>query len=135
MSCIVYIGLGSNQENPARQVLSAMDEINQLAHVTVLTRSSLYQTKPWGMVDQPDFINAVIQCKTSLSPRALLEQLLLIEKSHGRVRKEKNGPRTLDCDILLYDNEALNEPGLEIPHPMITTRAFVLFPLAQIAPD
>ncbi len=135
MSSIVYIGLGSNQDNPILQVLTAIEEINQLASVTVLAKSSLYQTKPWGIVDQADFINAVIKCETSMSPQDLLSKLLSIELSHGRIRKEKNGPRTLDCDILLYDQLAIDEPELTIPHPGITSRAFVLYPLVEIAPD
>ncbi len=135
MSFIVYIGLGSNQNNPTLQVLYAMDEINHLESTTVLARSSLYQTKPWGILEQADFINAVIECETSLVPQELLAQLLAIEKNHGRIRKEKNGPRTLDCDILIYDQRSINEPDLIIPHPGVTTRAFVLVPLAEIAPN
>jgi 2-amino-4-hydroxy-6-hydroxymethyldihydropteridine diphosphokinase len=88
-----------------------------------------------GYADQPDFVNAVAQIETQLAPRELLEQLLAIEREQGRVREVPNGPRTLDLDILLYGGRTLREPGLTIPHPRMLERAFVLAPLAEIAPD
>ncbi len=131
---LVYIGLGSNQQFPLEQIRNAIVEIED-ENTSVLATSSLYLTKPWGIEAQPDFINAVILCETTLSAQTLLHRLLAIEQAHGRIRKEKNGPRTLDCDILLYGNEVINEHELTIPHPGITTRAFVLIPLAEIAPN
>lgn len=130
-----YIALGANLGEPERQVARAMDEIGALAGVRVTARSSLYRTAPVGYRDQPDFINAVIALETDLTPRALLEALLAIERGHGRERQFPNAPRTLDLDILLYDGVRLQEPGLTIPHPRMHERAFVLQPLAEIAPD
>jgi len=97
--------------------------------------SSLYRSAPVGYLDQPDFTNAVARIETALPPRALLDQLLAIERRYGRVRDFANAPRTLDLDILLYDECVVQEPGLTIPHPRVHERAFVLVPLAEIAQD
>jgi 2-amino-4-hydroxy-6-hydroxymethyldihydropteridine diphosphokinase len=97
--------------------------------------SSLYRSAPVGYLDQPDFINAVAQIETGLTPRALLDRLLAIERRYGRVRDFPNAPRTLDLDILLYAECIVQEPGLTIPHPRMHERAFVLVPLVEIAPE
>jgi 2-amino-4-hydroxy-6-hydroxymethyldihydropteridine diphosphokinase len=96
--------------------------------------SSLYRTAPVGKLDQPDFVNAVALLATALSPRELLEELLAMEARHGRVRGERNGPRTLDLDVLLWGDRVIYEPGLEVPHARMHERAFVLLPLAEISP-
>jgi 2-amino-4-hydroxy-6-hydroxymethyldihydropteridine diphosphokinase len=135
MKHIAYIGLGSNLASPAMQVLQAMDAIDTLAGIRVLARSGLYRSAPVGYLDQPDFINAVVQIETSLSPRDLLQVLLDLEHENGRTREFQNSPRTLDLDILLYENLQHHEHGLTVPHPQMHKRAFVLLPLLEIAPD
>jgi 2-amino-4-hydroxy-6-hydroxymethyldihydropteridine diphosphokinase len=129
-----FIALGSNLEEPVAQVNRAMREIANLPQTQQIRASSLYSTAPVGYIDQPPFINAVVQISTALSPQALLTALLNIEAEHLRHRILRNGPRTLDCDILLYGNLAVNEANLHIPHPRLHQRAFVLVPLAEIAP-
>lgn len=135
MEHTVFVGLGSNLADPHAQVLQAMRELAHLPQVRVVGRSSLYRSAPVGYVDQPDFINAVAQLQTSLSPRALLDALLALEQRCGRTREFINAPRTLDLDVLLYDDLQLHEHGLTIPHPQMHLRAFVLQPLLEIAPD
>src|SRR5688572_25557939 len=97
--------------------------------------SSLYASAPVGHAEQPDFVNAVAKIETALDPRPLLDALLAIERRRGRVREFPNAPRTLDLDILLYGELSVNEPGLNIPHPRMHERAFVMIPLAEIAPN
>ncbi len=112
-----------------------MIELGGLPETELLARSALYRTAPVGPADQPEYINAVASLKTHLSPRALLEALQAVERLHGRQRDGTRwGPRTLDLDILLYGDEHLSEPGLQIPHPEMGWRAFVLVPLADVAP-
>lgn len=130
-----FIGLGSNMVGPDAQVLRAMDAIATLPQTRVLARSSLYRSAPVGYLDQPDFINAVVQVETALAPRALLEALLALEQAQGRTREFQNAPRTLDLDVLLYDDLQHHEHGLTVPHPQMHKRAFVLLPLLEIAPD
>ena len=101
----------------------------------LVARSKLYRTTPVGFVDQPDFINACAVVETALAPRALLDALLAVEARHGRVRDVPNGPRTLDLDIVLYGDRAIDEPGLRVPHPRAHERAFVLVPLVDAWPD
>jgi len=133
---VAYVGLGSNLSDPAAQVRQAMAELNGLPESELLARSPLYRTAPVGPADQPDYVNAVVSLKTRLSPRGLLEALQAIERAHGRQRDGTRwGPRTLDLDILLYGDERLSEPGLQIPHPEMGGRAFVLVPLADVAPS
>lgn len=129
------MGLGSNLEDPVRQVLSALEALGRLPHTRVNARSSLYRSAPMGRLDQPDFINAVAELETGLSARALLEGLLAVEAGHGRTRSTPNAPRTLDLDLLLVGDEVISEPGLEVPHPRMHERAFVLLPLSEIDPD
>ena len=130
-----FVALGANLVEPQAQVRAALAELARLPQSTLVAASSLYRTAPVGLAGQPDFINAVAALDTSLSPDDLLEALFAIERSFGRVRKEKNGPRTLDLDLLLYDNQIIDTPHLHLPHPRLHLRAFVVVPLAEIAPD
>ena len=131
----VFIALGSNLEDPVFQVRKALDEIAILPECNLLSCSSLYRSAPIGKCDQPDFINAVVQIETTLSPYNLLKALLQIEQNHGRVRRLPNGPRTLDLDILMYDKLECNKHNLILPHPRMHQRAFVLKPLMEISKD
>lgn len=135
MPRIAYLALGSNLDDPAAQVKNAMAALDTLPHTRVLNRSSLYRSAPVGYLDQPDFINAVVQVETELAPHALLDAMLALEQARGRTREFTNAPRTLDLDLLLYDDLVLHEHGLTIPHPEMHRRAFVLQPLLEIAPD
>jgi len=131
-----YIGVGSNLDDPVRHVSEAIEDIAALEGVQRVTSSSLYRSAPMGPAGQPDFINAVVAIRTSLSARQLLAGLQAIENAHGRVRgRERWGPRTLDLDLLVYGAETIAEPDLTVPHPGIARRNFVLLPLAELAPD
>ena len=130
-----YIALGANLGRPEDQVRAGFEELAMLPQTRLARMSSLYRTAPVGFAAQPDFVNAVAQIETALEPRALLDALIAIERRHGRVRDVPNGPRTLDLDIALYDEVELDEPGLTVPHPRMHERAFVMVPLAEIAPD
>lgn len=132
---IAFVALGSNLDAPREQVARGMLEIGALPETRLVKRSSLYRTAPVGFLEQPDFINAVVMVETALAPHALLDGLLAIERRHGRVREFTNAPRTLDLDVLLYGDLVLHEHGLTLPHPRMHERAFVLQPLAEIAPD
>ncbi|MGR2740683.1 2-amino-4-hydroxy-6-hydroxymethyldihydropteridine diphosphokinase [Billgrantia sp. Q4P2] len=130
-----YVGLGSNLDDPADQVRRALDELDSLPLTRCLAASRLYASRPVGPQDQPDFINAVAHLRTRLSPLALLDQLQALEQRHRRVRQRHWGPRTLDLDLLLYGNETLTLPRLQVPHREMASRAFVLLPLAELAPQ
>ena len=132
---LAYIGLGSNLENPRAQVEQALVELEAIPESELLATSPLYRSAPVGPGDQPDYINAVALLETSLTPLALLDALQAIEHSHQRVRIEHWGPRTLDLDILLLDQQTIDSERLKVPHPYLTQRNFVLYPLADIAPD
>lgn len=129
------IALGSNLDGPEARVRRAFGELDALPSTRLAARSSLYRTAPVGFADQPAFVNACALVETGLGPRRLLEALLAIERSHGRVRDVPNGPRTLDLDIVLYGSLALHEHGLTLPHPRAHERAFVLEPLLEVWPD
>ncbi len=129
-----YVGVGSNLEDPQAQVLRAFDELARLPDSRLTARSSLYRTAPVGHTAQPDFVNAVAGLETRLRAQRLLAELRAIEARHGRQRSFPNAPRTLDLDLLLYGESEINEPGLIVPHPRMHERAFVLAPLAEIAP-
>lgn len=131
----VFIALGSNLENPISQIQQAFDELKQLPGTHLINHSSLYKSAPVGRLDQPDFINAVAFIETNLAPHDLLKALLGIEHCHGRVRESLNAPRTLDLDILMYDDLQCHDEELTLPHPRMSQRAFVLKPLMEIAPD
>ena len=131
----VFVALGSNLNDPVQQILSALDALKRIPATRVLTSSSLYRSRPMGGIDQPDFVNAVAELATRLPALNLLEQLQRIERDHGRVRDApRRGPRTLDLDLLLYGDETIRTPQLEVPHPGIAERDFVLYPLCEIAP-
>lgn len=129
------VALGANIGEPLRQIEAAFAALAALPGTRLVVRSSLYRSAPVGYADQPDFINAVAVIETALAPHALLDALLAIERRHGRVREFPNAPRTLDLDIVLYGDVVLQEPGLTIPHARMLERAFVMVPLAEIAPD
>ncbi|GAB5604531.1 2-amino-4-hydroxy-6-hydroxymethyldihydropteridine diphosphokinase [Sideroxyarcus sp. TK5] len=135
MSHTAFIGLGSNLAEPAAQVNHALRALGELPQTRLLKVSSLYRSAPVGYLDQPDFINAVAQVETGLAPRALLDALLALELECGRTREFKDAPRTLDLDVLMYDDLVHHEHGLTVPHPQMHLRAFVLLPLLEIAPD
>ena len=132
---IAYIALGANLGDPAATVNAAFAALDRLPHSRLLAKSALYRTAPVGIADQPEFVNAAARIETTLAPEALLDALLAIEQAFGRVRAERNGPRTLDLDLLLYDELRLATPRLILPHPRLHLRAFVLQPLAELAPD
>lgn len=132
---LCYLGLGSNLDHPARQIERAMVQLRQWPDCRCIARSSLYASAPIGPQDQPDFINAVIALDTSLPPLALLDAAQALEQAAGRKRLRHWGERTLDVDVLLYGNEIIDLARLSVPHPQLHQRAFVLKPLAEIAPD
>jgi 2-amino-4-hydroxy-6-hydroxymethyldihydropteridine diphosphokinase len=133
----VYIGLGGNLADPVRTIHSARQLLVAEENIHELAFSSLYRSSPMGPADQPDYINAVMCIATTLDPLSLLDTLQRIELNHGRVRHgEQWGPRTLDLDMLLYGDVLLEDPRLKLPHPGLTVREFVLYPLSEIAsPD
>ena len=134
-----YIALGANLPSPAGSPSQTLDaaiaRLSELGHIT--SQSPYYITEPVGFADQPSFLNAAVALETTLDPQSLLDHLLQIERSLGRDRTHiiPNGPRTLDLDILLYGGQIIHSPGLVIPHPRMAERAFVLTPLAAIAPN
>ncbi len=135
-SHLAYIGLGSNLQQHSQQIQAALQALKQLPTTRLIGHSSLYRSPPLGPADQPDYINAVAILSTELSPHALLFLLQAIETQQGRVRNGLRwGPRTLDLDILLYDNLCLTDSRLTLPHPGFYERAFVLCPLYECAPD
>lgn len=129
-----YVALGSNLDDPLAQVRAGAQALGKLPGTRLVCCSSLYRTAPVGVTEQPDFINAVCEVDTSLPTGTLLQALLGIERTHGRQRDIPGGPRTLDLDLLLYGELACHEPGLTLPHPRLHERAFVLYPLSEIAP-
>lgn len=135
MTAIAYIALGANLGDPLRTVRAAITALQEMPNARFIAGSSLYRTAPVGLKHQPDFINAVVELETALAPAELLTRLFAIEAAFGRVRSIRNAPRTLDLDLLLYGDQILDLPELTLPHPRMTERAFVLAPLAEIAPD
>ena len=132
----VYIGLGSNLAEPRHQLRSALDALTRIPDTQLAAVSSLYLSDPLGPPDQPRYHNAVAALNTSLPPLALLDALQAIELAHGRQRKaERWGPRTLDLDILLFGDRLISDARLTVPHYHMHARAFVLYPLTEIAPD
>jgi 2-amino-4-hydroxy-6-hydroxymethyldihydropteridine diphosphokinase len=129
-----YVALGANLGDPAATVRAALAALADLPASRVVRASSLFRTAPVGLADQPDFINAVAELATGLEPTELLAALLRVEQDFGRRRAGRNGPRTLDLDLLLYGDRQIHLPGLTVPHPRMHLRAFVLLPLAEIAP-
>ncbi len=131
---LAYIGLGSNLGKPVDQISTALAELAELPACELAAASSLYRSAPLGPQDQPDYINAVVALRTTLNPLELLKALQTIEQAHERVRQERWGPRTLDLDLLLYDDLRIGSEVLTVPHPEIYHRNFVLTPLYEIAP-
>jgi 2-amino-4-hydroxy-6-hydroxymethyldihydropteridine diphosphokinase len=130
------VGLGSNLADPVAQVRRALEELADIPETRVTARSPLYRSAPLGSQDQPDYINAVAALDTRLAPLELLASLRDIERIHGRVRDGTRwGPRSLDLDLLLYGDVAMDTPELSLPHPGLPERAFVLYPLFDIAPQ
>ena len=130
-----YVGLGANLGDRERTIARALDLLRAAAGVRVAAVSSLRETEPVGYADQPPFLNGAAALDTELGPRALLELLLGIERTLGRVREgPRFGPRTIDLDVLLYGDEAVDEPGLTVPHPRLHERRFALEPLAELDP-
>lgn len=131
-----YIGIGGNLDDPVSQVRRALQALAVLPACRRVACSPLYRTAPvGGPPDQPDYINAVAALDTTLAPKNLLAALQALEEARGRVRTERWGPRTLDLDLLLYDRRVSDDPALTLPHPRLHERAFVLYPLYDIAPD
>lgn len=130
-----YIGIGSNIGDPIHYVKTAISALSKLERSNLEICSSFYITAPIGKLDQPNFVNAVVKLKTEFSASDLLHHLQKIESDNGRLRLEENGPRTLDLDILLYGQLTTNSVELAIPHPQLHLRAFVLYPLHEIAPE
>ncbi|CAB1276360.1 2-amino-4-hydroxy-6-hydroxymethyldihydropteridine diphosphokinase [Candidatus Nitrosacidococcus tergens] len=130
----VYIGLGSNLDCPKSHISQGLLELNNLPNTRYIICSSFYQSKPMGPQDQPDYINVVTKIVTNLSPKDLLLSLQKIEQDHQRVKTRYWGERTLDLDILLYEDIELHTVQLTIPHPKMYERGFVMYPLAEIAP-
>lgn len=135
MPVTAFIGLGSNLDEPLAQVRRGLEALSDLPDTRCLGHSGAYRTEPVGVVDQPPFINAVACVTTSLDARALLAGLHGIEHHAGRIRDRHWGPRTLDLDLLVYGDEVHAESDLQVPHPELHRRAFVLYPLAEVAPD
>lgn len=132
----VYVGLGSNLDDPLRQIERALLALAGLTQTQLLRVSRRYRTAPWGFAEQPPFVNAVAELATHLPPRELLDALLALEREQGRHRDGARwGPRTLDLDLLLYGDLQVEAPGLVLPHPRIAERAFVLVPLADLDAD
>jgi 2-amino-4-hydroxy-6-hydroxymethyldihydropteridine diphosphokinase len=131
---LAYIALGANLGEPLTMVRNAIAALDTLPHTQLIRASSLYRTEPVGLRAQPDFINAVAAISTTLEPEGLLFVLQAQEAAQGRARSIANAPRTLDLDILLYDELELATPALTLPHPRMHLRAFALVPLAEIAP-
>jgi 2-amino-4-hydroxy-6-hydroxymethyldihydropteridine diphosphokinase len=131
----VYVGIGSNLGDREFLIRKAVESLRQLPQTNVSGVSSLYDTEPVGETEQPPFLNAVAWIETELLPRELLWQMLLIEKRMGRVRSKRWGPRSIDLDLLFYDDELIDEPDLQVPHPEAHRRGFVLYPLLELDPN
>ncbi len=132
---VAYVGLGSNLGEPRQHLTLALRELDAVPHTRLVKASSLYRSAPVGYADQPEFLNAVAQLETGLPAARLLAELQGIEARHGRSRSFANAPRTLDLDLLLFGKEEIRGESLEVPHPRMHERAFVLQPLLEIAPQ
>ena len=128
-----FVGLGANLGNPQQAIRSALTALAQLPQTRLIQHSSLYLTAPM-QADGDDYVNAVAELHTQLGAELLLQELQQLEQQFGRLRSYQNAPRTLDCDLLLFDGQVIHTATLQVPHPRMHQRAFVLFPLAQIAP-
>ena len=129
-----YVAVGSNLNQPLRQVGDAFERLAALPHTHLEVRSRIYLTRPMGPQDQPDFVNAAAGLLTRLGARELLDAMLAIERAMGRRRQERWGPRIIDLDLVWFHGDVIDEPGLTLPHPGVSERNFVLYPLSDIAP-
>lgn len=129
-----YLGLGSNLQDPRRQIQLAINDIHTFAQTKLIQTSECYRTQAVGPIAQDDFINAVVAIDTTLPPDVLMARCLALEKKQGRIREHRWGPRIIDCDILWYEDITLTTPELTLPHPEMPQRLFVLVPLAELAP-
>ena len=132
---LAYLGLGTNLGDRESYLAQALKELAGLPTMEIAAVSSIYETAPVGLTDQPDFLNLVVSVRTALSPRELMDALLNIENKMGRVRTVRWGPRVIDLDLLLFGDVRVEVPGLSVPHPRLRERSFVLMPLAEIAPN
>lgn len=134
---VAYVGLGANLGEREASIAAAVSLLSEHADVAALATATLRETEPWGPVAQPRYLNGAVALSTELSPSALLDLLLEIERRLGRERtgEERYGPRIIDLDLLLYDSIVIDEPGLQLPHPRLHERAFALEPLLELAPD
>lgn len=130
----VYLLIGGNLGDREKNLFNAREKISKLAG-NIIQKSRIYQTAAWGIRDQPDFLNQVLLITTTFDPQQCLRKILDIEHESGRIRTEKNAARIIDIDILLFNDEIINEPGLSIPHPEIANRRFALAPLNELAPS
>lgn len=130
-----YLSLGGNLGEPAKSMAAALRMLDKDSLTRVVAVASLYRTPPWGKLDQPDFLNTAAEIVTRQTPQGLLDLCLSAERALKRVRRERWGPRIVDIDVLAFDGVTVHEAGLELPHPRMTERAFVLVPLAEIAPE
>ncbi len=130
-----FIGIGANLGDREPNLTRALQALDETPEIHVLRQSTLRETEPVGYADQPKFLNGVVELETGLEPRALLERMLQVEASLGRILGQRNGPRTVDLDLLLYDDQSIDEPGLQVPHPRMRGREFVLGPLAELEPE
>jgi len=130
-----YVAIGSNLNQPSERVLEAYERLRVLPATRLVLRSRLYRTRPMGPQDQPDFVNAAAGLLTQLTARELLGILLGVERDMGRNRQERWGPRVIDLDLVWMVGEPIDEPDLRVPHPGVSTRNFVLYPLADLAPS
>ncbi len=135
MSKTVYIGLGSNLGDRIKNLRAAVDSISKENKIGVIKESGIYESEPMYIQDQPYFLNMALEIETGYSPSELLKSLLMIERTVGRVRETKNGPRVIDIDILYYASKVIDTKTLRIPHPLLYERLFVLLPLAELAGD
>ena len=131
---IAYIGLGSNVGDREAMLRAALEQLENLPQTALAKVSSFYETEPLGSVDQPWFLNAVAQLDTDLTPGQVMWNLQRVERALGRTRQERWGPRSIDLDLLLVDQLVIDEPGLQLPHPELLNRAFVLVPLVELEP-
>lgn len=133
MPARVFVGIGSNLADPEANVRRAIEKLAVTADMRVVATSSLYRTAPVGRLDQPDFVNAVVELETGFDPGALLDELLSMEKEFGRQRSTRNAPRIIDLDLLIHGDQVCESDHLTLPHPRMSERAFVLVPLVEIA--
>lgn len=135
MTVAAFVGLGANLGPAEQSIRDALTRLGGLPSTRLCRASSLYRSDPIGFADQPEYVNAVAELETQLSPQRLLEELLSLEHAAGRIRSFRNAPRILDLDLLLYGDSCIDAPGLMVPHPRMVERRFVLEPLLELRPQ